>query len=78
MDEEVSFHQPAENSETTVFKKKTRDERRQELHHLLTMPEGLDLLTHIYKTRFRLPPEGAVLPSKFMIARILSIEYPEG
>ena len=62
--------------ERTVFHKKAREERKRELQQLLQVPNGLDLLTLIYKVSFTVRPGKPPPPGPVMVARILSIEYP--
>ena len=64
-------------SQTTIFHKKTREERKQELQELLLIPEGLEFLTHIYKAYFSLPAGKPHPSATIMIARIVSKEYAD-
>jgi hypothetical protein len=57
---------------------KTRGERRWELLNLLGTPNGLRALQELYQVHFRLCPRHRDPLPHVMIARLLSVEYPDG
>jgi hypothetical protein len=64
--------------ETAVYAKKPRADRKRELEALLEVPDGIKLLAHLYKAHFRVPPGSDPPAGTIMVARLLSLEYPDG
>jgi hypothetical protein len=55
----------------------TRERRRQELLSLPDEPGGLNQLCGLYESYFRVTPGHVPLTAQVMVARILSVEFPE-
>ena len=68
---------PNDPEQTGKAKPKTRVERQKELKGFLKLTDGLVILVNIYRTCFR-GAAGSAVPPRFMIARILSAEFPDG